>query len=73
MFDVKFYWAMFRVGAARLNYDTVLDTGSRAPELLSPAVLGQGYLAESYLTDNRDLSGRMVLGRDLLEKRKETY
>jgi len=73
VFDVKFYWAMFRVGAARLNYDTVLDTGSRAPELLSPAVLGQGYLAESYLTDNRDLSGRMVLGRDLLEKRKETY
>jgi phage tail-like protein len=69
VFDVKFYWAMFRVGAARLNYDTVLDTGSRAPELLSPMVLGQGYLAESYLTDNRDLSSRMILGRDLLERR----
>ncbi len=69
VFDVKFYWAMFQVGGARLGYDTVLDKGSRAPELLSPIVLGKGYLAESYLADDRDLSDRMVLGRDRLEQR----
>lgn len=72
VFDVKFYWAMFRVGSARLNYDTLLDIGSRAPELLSPMVLGQGYLAESYLTDHRDMSGRMVIGKDLLEDRSRS-
>ena len=71
VFDVKFYWAMFRVGGARLGYDTLLDIGSRAPELLSPVVLGQGYLAESYLADARDLSGRLVLGRDRLEQRAQ--
>jgi hypothetical protein len=61
VFDVKFYWAMFRVGAARLGFDTLLDVGSRAPELLSPMVLGQGYLAESYLADYRDRTGRQIL------------
>jgi phage tail-like protein len=49
LFDVKFYWAMFRVGEARLEVDTLLDQGSRAPELMPPAVLGQAFLAESHL------------------------
>lgn len=48
-FDVKLYWAMTRVGEARLGVDTLLDVGSRAPQLLPPMILGQGYLAESYL------------------------
>ena len=72
VFDVRFYWAMFRVGAARLDYDTLIDVGSRAPELLSPMVLGQGYLAEAYLADDRDLTGRQVLGRDPLEERRRS-
>lgn len=70
VFDVKFYWAMFRVGGARLNYDTLLDAGSRVPQLLTPMVLGQGYLAEGYAADPRDLSGRFVMGRGPLSERK---
>ena len=67
VFDVKFYWAMFRVGGARLGEDTLLDVGSRVPQLFSPMVLGQGFLAESYMADARDLSGRVVIGRGQLE------
>jgi phage tail-like protein len=48
-FDVKFFWAAFRVGEARIGEDTLLATGSRAPELIAPAVLGGGYLGASEL------------------------
>lgn len=49
VFDVKFFWAMFRVGFARLGEDTLIEQGSRAPQLLSTMTLGKGHLAESYL------------------------
>ncbi len=48
--DVKFYWAMFRVGEARLAMDTLVDLGSRAPDLMPPFILGQGALSEGRLT-----------------------
>jgi phage tail-like protein len=52
-FDVKFYWAFFRVGEARLGTDTVVDTGGRSPEFLSPFVLDQSFLGSGYLAPDR--------------------
>ena len=68
VFDVKFYWALFRVGAVRLELDTLLDLGSRAPELLPPLVLQQGYLSEGYLAAAfpQAAAERTILGRDPL-------
>ena len=68
VFDVKEYWALFRVGEARLGFDTLLD---RAPRL-RPAVLDASYLVQSYLAPPHPYSlvDRMVLGRDRLEDRR---
>jgi phage tail-like protein len=49
VFDVRFYWAFFRVGEARLGIDTLLGTGSRAPELIPEAVLGRAYIGASFV------------------------
>jgi phage tail-like protein len=68
IFDIQFYWALFRVGEVRLGHDTLLDRGSRAPQLLPPMVLGQGYLAQSYLAPGhpQDVSDRYIVGREQL-------
>jgi hypothetical protein len=47
--DVKFFWAAFRVGEARLGDDTLLASGSRVPELVEPAVLGRDYVGTTTL------------------------
>jgi phage tail-like protein len=64
IFDVKFYWAMFRTGEARLGFDTLIDYGSRAPQLMPPMVLGEGYLAGAYLAPGhpQDATDRQILG-----------
>jgi phage tail-like protein len=68
VFDVKFYWQLFRLGEARLGEDTLLDLGSRAPDLMSPLAVGRGRLTEGYLAPGhpRDVADRQVLGRDRL-------
>ncbi|MBA3891071.1 MAG: hypothetical protein H0X64_11130, partial [Gemmatimonadaceae bacterium] len=48
-FDVRFFWAAFRLGEARLGEDTLLDLGSRDPRLRQPLVLGREHAGESYL------------------------
>ncbi|MCP3137357.1 phage tail protein [Pyxidicoccus xibeiensis] len=72
VFDVKFYWAMFRVGEARLGVDTLIDLGSRAPELMPAMKLGREYLAESHLAPRppQDAKDRQILGRDPLGRRE---
>jgi len=54
-FDVKFFWAFFRVGEARVGEETIVDLGSRSPELLSPFVLNRNYLGSGWLADERAL------------------
>ena len=49
VFDVRFYWAFFRVAEARLGIDTQLGAGSRAPELIPQAVLGRAYIGASFV------------------------
>lgn len=46
-FDVQLFWALFRVGGARLGLDTVLGEGSRFTAL----ALGRDYLGTAFLAD----------------------
>lgn len=64
-FDIKFYWAMFRLGETRLGEDTLLDFGSRAIALAPPLVLGTEHLAETRLAPAhpQDVTDRTVVGR----------
>ena len=59
IFDVQLYWVAFRVGEARLGKDTLLDLGSRSPDLRPPAVLGRARSAKaSHLGWPMSRSGR---------------
>jgi hypothetical protein len=47
--EVRFFWAMNRLGEARVGIDTELGPGSRAPELIPPAILGWAYLGSAFV------------------------
>ncbi len=68
VFELRFYWAAFRLGAARLGADTLVDLGSRAPELMRPMVLGDGAIGQTHLAARagHDAAGRLQIGRDRL-------
>jgi phage tail-like protein len=57
-FEIKFYWAFFRLGEARLGEDSVLDHGSRAPDLMRPVVLGDSYAGSGYLSHEQPCQPR---------------
>ena len=61
-FDVQLYWALFRVGAARVGLETAVGEGARYTSL----VLGVSYLGEGLLTEGHpwNVPDRRVLGRD---------
>ncbi|MFL5581157.1 MAG: phage tail protein [Gemmatimonadaceae bacterium] len=57
VFDVRFFWAFFRIGEARLSLDTLLGAGSRAPELIPTAVLGRTYIGSAFVGGAPRLAG----------------
>src|SRR5690606_39206707 len=61
-FEIKPYWAMFRVGEARLGIDTQPGRSSR----LAAAIVGHGSLGEQYLAYAHpwNVHERAVVGRD---------
>ena len=61
-YDVKTYWAAFRVGEARVGMESIVGEGSRFVAI----VLGRGRLAESYATGAPpwDAADRLMVGRD---------
>jgi hypothetical protein len=69
VFDVKFYWSLFRIGEARLGEDTLVDRGGRSPDLLPPLRVGEGHLAESHLTPAHphNVADRRIVGRDAID------
>ncbi|MBN1611440.1 MAG: hypothetical protein JW940_32705 [Polyangiaceae bacterium] len=63
-FDVKLYWAMFRVGEARLGLESELGDGSQSENtVLGDTYVGEGHLA---ITPPWDASERFIIGREAL-------
>jgi phage tail-like protein len=61
-FELRFFWSLLQVGAARLGLDTIVGEGARfAAIVLDQTPLGEGFLAESHPWAVR---GRRVVGRD---------
>ena len=60
-FDVRPYWALFRLGQIRLGLDTLLGDGSRDPALAPPLVLGLGHLGASRVAPRGDVPADRLL------------
>lgn len=64
--EVKPFWALFRVGSARVGLDTQLGEGGRfVAMVLDAGYLGQGWLAEGLPWGAAD---RNVIGRDRIQR-----
>jgi phage tail-like protein len=62
VFEVMPFWAVFKVGSARLGQDTVVEQGSRyLATVVGAGRLASGFLAPAHPFDIRD---RVVTGRD---------
>jgi len=63
VFDVRFFWAVFRLGDARLGRDTIAELGMRGLGL-RPAVLGHAHVGEAVLSNGlpTDLAARAAAG-----------
>ena len=61
-FDVKFFWAAFRIGEARLGEDTLSACGSRDPQFRQPVVLGQRVRRREHLGGARPPSATESAG-----------
>ena len=63
-FEVKFYWAAFRLGEARLGTDTIADRGSRMLSLTQPMILDRTYISQGYLASGNSPESldRQVIG-----------
>jgi hypothetical protein len=49
IFDIRFYWAMNRIGEAQIGRDSQLGASSRAPELIPPVLLGRAWLGAGFV------------------------
>ena len=49
VFDVRLFWAMNRVGEARIGRDTEIGEGSRAQQLVPPSILGRSVIGASFV------------------------
>lgn len=69
LFDVKYFWAMFQVGSARLGIDTNIGDGGRFVAL----VLGENFLGQSFLSESHPWSvvDRSIVGRGRLRSSLE--
>lgn len=60
-FDVRQYWALFRVGQTRLGLDSLLGQGSRAPELAPPIIVGAGHIGAGRVAPRSPVPADRVL------------
>jgi phage tail-like protein len=60
-FDVRPYWAMFRIGQARAGLDSLLGSGSRAPELAPQLIIGSGHVGASRVAFVQQTPGDRLL------------